>query len=150
MKKVFLATSFSHQLDPATGEVVPEFRSFIEQLLKGLRETEDLEVFCALEYEGWRQGIQPPEIGVLKDLEEVDRADVVVCLTHDRPSAGVQFELGYAVAKGKQVIIAATTEGQLAYYNQGVVSSGLVTLLQYEAAVTLLPQLAVAINAPKV
>lgn len=147
MKKVFLSTSFSGKVE-VSGEVLPEFRAFIEAILDALRE-EDLEVFAAVEDEGWMIANDvPAEIGVQKDLAEIDAADVVVALVHDKPSAGVQFEIGYAVAKGKQVILARHEHEQLAYFNQGVVSSGLMTLVTYNGDGSLVSQLVVAINAP--
>lgn len=148
MKKAFLSTSFSGKVDEASGEVLPEFRAFIEAILQALRE-EDLEVFAAIEDEGWMVANDvPAEVGVQKDLAEINAADVIVALVHDKPSAGVQFEIGYAVAKGKQVILARHEHDQLAYFNQGVVSSGLMTLVTYEDTAALINQLVVAINAP--
>lgn len=60
----------------------------------------------------------------------------------------MQFEIGYAVAKDKQIILARHNDEQLAYFNQGVVSSGLMTLVTYEDTLALVNQLVVAINAP--
>lgn len=148
MKKVFLSTSFSGQVDEATGSVLPVFRQEIEQLLEKLRKSE-LEVYAAVEQEGYMISADvPPEVGVRKDIDEIDAADVVVALVDDRPSAGVQFELGYAVAQKKQVILASMTGAKLTYFNQGLVSAGLVTLVSYDHADALASQLTVAINAP--
>lgn len=147
MKKVFLATSFSGQVDIRSGAVLPAFRQFIEHLLVELRKRE-LEVFAAIEYEGWMiVNDVPPEIGVQKDLTEVEGADVVIALVHDKPSAGLQFEIGYAVAKGKQVVLAQDASEQLAYFNQGAVSGGLVTLVTYSDTSELVNQLIIATNA---
>ena len=83
---------------------MPAFRTLIETILKGLRDG-SLKVFAAVEYEDWTvKDSVPPEIGLQRDIVEIDEADVLVTLVHDKPSAGVQFEIGYAVAKGKQVI----------------------------------------------
>jgi nucleoside 2-deoxyribosyltransferase len=128
--------------------VAPEFRQFIEGLLQTLR-TEDLEVFAAIEHEGWMLSSNvPPEVGVQKDIAELDAADVLVALVDDKPSAGVQFELGYAVAKEKQAVLAHTAGATLAYFNQGLVSAGLVTIVSYDQPDALAAQLTVAINAP--
>lgn len=148
MKKVFLSTSFSGQVDEATGSVLPVFRQEIEQLLEKLRKSE-LEVYAAVEQEGYMISADvPPEVGVRKDIDEIDAADVMVALVDDKPSAGVQFELGYAVAQKKQVILASMTGAKLTYFNQGLVSAGLVTLVSYDHADALASQLTVAINAP--
>jgi nucleoside 2-deoxyribosyltransferase len=147
MKKVFLSTSFSGQVDEY-GAILPEFRKSIESLLEGLRKSE-LEVFAAVEHDGWMIAANvPPEIGVQKDLEELDTAEVLLALMDDKPSAGVQFELGYAVAKGKRVVLARHSAGQLVYFNQGVVSAGMMTLVEYDDIAGLVRQLPIAINAP--
>lgn len=49
--KIFLSTPFSHKIDPATGYVVTEFRTYIEGLLQKLRD-QGHEVFAAVEHEG--------------------------------------------------------------------------------------------------
>jgi nucleoside 2-deoxyribosyltransferase len=149
MKKVFLSTSFSGKVDYASGEVLPEFRKEIEAILEALRKTPDIEVFCAVEDEGWNINQTPPEVGVKFDLERVDDADVLLALVEETISAGVQFELGYAVAKGKQVVLASAISAKVAYFNQGVVSNGMMTLVTYDNVATLIKQLDVALHAPK-
>ena len=149
MKKIFLATSFSGQVDAQSGKVLPELRAFIEALLVALRKDDMAEVFCAAEYEDWMiAGDAPPEVGVQKDLQEIDAADVVVALMHAQLSAGVQFELGYAVAKSKHVILVHHAGQKLTYFNQGAVSSGLITQLAYDNLESLIAQLTIAVHAP--
>jgi nucleoside 2-deoxyribosyltransferase len=149
MKKVFLATSFSGKVDMHTGQVLPAFRAVIENLLRELRKDDVCEVFCAVEHEGWMIANNvPPEVGVQKDLQAIEDAEVVVALMDNQPSAGVQFELGYAAAKGKQIVVAHHAGEKLAYFNQGAVSFGLMTQLAYETSEALIGQLTVAITAP--
>lgn len=147
MKKIFLSTSFSGKVDYTTGEVEPEFRKEIEAILEALRSSE-LEVFCAVEDEGWNITNTPPEVGVKHDIDRLDEADVLVALIEETISAGVQFELGYAVAKGKQVILAAARDAKIAYFNQGVVSNGMMTLITFDTSDVLVQQLDVALHAP--
>jgi nucleoside 2-deoxyribosyltransferase len=149
MKRVFLSTSFSSQVSYDTGEVLPAFRTALEGVLKALRQQPDMEVFCAIEDEGWKITTTPSDKGVAKDISEVEHADVLVALMEDKPSAGVQFEIGYAVAKGKQVVLAAKAGEQLAYFNQGLVGAGLVTYVAYDDAASLATQLPIAVNAPE-
>lgn len=145
--KLFLSTSFSHQIDSQTGEVFPAFRQAVTALLTGLRQ-EDHQVFAAIEYENWKIAAATPEVAVKMDLAEIKAADAFLALVHDAPSAGVQFELGYAVAQQKRVILLRHTNHELSYYNQGAVSAGLVTLVTYEDMSGLLNQLTLALNAP--
>lgn len=148
MKKVFLSTSFSGKVDYASGAVDADFRKEIETVLEALRHTGDLEAFCAVEDEGWNINNTPPEVGVKHDLDKLDEADVLLALVEEVISAGVQFELGYAVAKGKQVILASNTTAKVAYFNQGVVSNGMMTLVTYDNLAGLIKQLDVALHAP--
>jgi hypothetical protein len=149
MHKIFLGTAFSSgKVDEISGEVLPDFRMLVERLLGTLRELEDVNVFCAVEDEHWVLPKDPPEIGIAKDIGKLDDADTFLALVEDHPSAGVQFEIGYALAKGKRVILVARSGAGFTYFNQGLIGAGLVTLITYEenpAAVK--DQLAIALSA---
>ena len=102
--KIFLSTPFSSRVD-SDGSVIPEFRQSIEQLLIDLRAVGH-QVFSALEYTNWKIGENvAPDEEFRIDLREIDTSDKVICLLEERVSAGVQLELGYAYAKGKQLEI---------------------------------------------
>lgn len=148
MKQIFLSTTFSGSINTDTGTVLPEFRASIEAVLASLREQPDVVVFCAIEREGWKIS---GELGkdVAQDIKEVGDADVLVALVQDKLSAGVQFEIGYAVALGKQVVLAMRADHKLPYFNQGLVSGGFVTLITYDTPANLMTQLPIAVNAPQ-
>ena len=147
MKHVFLAASFSQQLDSVEGKVTEEFQQAIGALVELLRRHE-FKVVCSAETLGWRWDETPLEVSVQKDLEAIEAADVLLALIEDRPSAAVQFELGYAAAQEKQVVLAARTGHKLAHFDQGAVSAGLMTYIAYDAAEELVDHLVVALNAP--
>ena len=147
MKKVFLATSFTGQMDYTNGVVSGEYKAAMEALLQLLRKDDMFEVYNTLESANWKIG-QTPEADVHKDLKHLDESEVFLALIEDKPSASLEFEIGYAVGKGKQVVLAIETGHELSYFNQGTVSAGLVTLITYDDAAGLLNQLVVAINAP--
>jgi nucleoside 2-deoxyribosyltransferase len=149
MKKVFLSTSFSGKVNTTTGEVLLDFRKEIEAVLDALRKMGDIEVFCAIESEGWSINEVAPEVGVKYDLDQVGEADVLLALVEETISAGVQFELGYAVAKGKQVILATAIGAKIAYFNQGVVSHGMMTLVTFDTIPALVQQLQITLHAPE-
>jgi len=149
MKNVFLSTSFSHVIDADTGKVLPEFREKIEHILHSLRTEAKVKVYCDMEDEKWHMPGGLPERGVRKDMSTLDNADLLLALVGEQPSVGVEFEMGYMVAKGKPVILAMQSGGKLAFFNQGLVSAGLVTLLTYDDASSLARQLAIAVNAPE-
>lgn len=137
VKRLFLAVSFSGKVNYETGEVLPEHRAFVESVLESLRGIGQFTVFCAVEHEGWKIKNEPPEVGVKKDLTEIDASDVFVALVDESPSAGVQFETGYAVAKGKRTIIASDTATKLAYFNEGVTNLGLAEYVLFDHAQSL-------------
>lgn len=133
MKRLFVATSFSGHVDYETGQVNPEFRKSIEETLDALRSVGGFAVFCAVEYEGWVISDVPPEVGVEKDLEEIEKCDVFLALLHGAVSAGVQYETGYADAKEKQVIVATPSDTNLSYFNQGAVNLGRSKHVRYDS-----------------
>lgn len=139
-KKLFIATSFSSKVDDS-GNVLSEFRAEIEAILKELRKSKNAEVFCAIEAEGWKISDMLAEVGVHKDLQEINLSDVVLIILSDKPSWGVQFEMGYAVAKGKAVFIAAPPTIKLSYFNQGLVDLNQITYITYENPQSLIARL---------
>lgn len=141
MKQVFLSTTFSGQVNDEDGSILPTFRSSIAVVLAALREQPGIEVFCAIEHENWKISTELPDKGVRKDIVELDAADIVIALLTDKNSAGVQFEIGYAVAKGKQVILAVRAKQPLAFFNEGLVGAGYVTLVSYDTPTALVMQL---------
>jgi nucleoside 2-deoxyribosyltransferase len=148
MKNVFLSVSFSHIINADTGKVLSEFRQKIEQILHSLRTEAKVKVYCDLEDEKRHMPGGLPERGVARDMSTLDNADLLLALVEAHPTVGVEFEMGYMVAKGKPVILAMQAGGQLAFFNQGLVSAGLVTLITYDDASSLAQQLAIAVNAP--
>jgi nucleoside 2-deoxyribosyltransferase len=149
MKNVFLATSFAHVIDADSGDVIPEFRKKVEEILRSLRTQAQVKVYCELEDAEWHMPGGLPERAAIKDINTLDEADLLLCLVAEHPTVGAEFEMGYMVAKGKPVLLAMSANGQLANFNQGLISAGLVTLITYDNASSLAKQLAIAVNAPK-
>ncbi len=128
MAEIFYSCSFSGKVDYATGLVDPEFRKVIEDDLCVLRELGH-RVFCAVEAEQWKIGNVPPGEAVTWDVDEIDKADVLVARLETSVSAGVQWEIGYAHGKGKPVYVFAGEGQDLAYWNQGLVESSRIHLI---------------------
>lgn len=132
MYNVFLGTAFSSgKVDPNTRRVVEEFRNTVEALLKDLRSIPNIAVFCAVEDENWILPNDPPHVGVSKDIDTLDQADVFIAFIDQQISGGVQFEIGYAVARKKKVILLHEPDVTLGYFNQGIVASGIVEEIVY-------------------
>lgn len=99
---IFLSVPFTGKVD-AYGAVLPDYQTPLADLLAALR-TKGHEVYCSLEYSDWRYGgITSPEAELAHDFAEVGNAEVIIALLEEDLSAGVQLELGYAYATGKQI-----------------------------------------------
>jgi len=127
MKKIFLATSFSGQVDDK-GEILPEYKKYVNDIIVALRENYD--VFCAAEYEGWQYYHSTAEAGVEKDLEEIDKADILLALLHEKISGGIHIEIGYALGRSKEVIL-VTNGNKLSYFTGGLADLHKVAHLEY-------------------
>lgn len=118
--KIFVAASYSSQVDYDTGQVFPEYREWLEDNLKIL---EDLghTVFCALRADQYKINDADPAEAFSLDEAEIEAADGMLAFVTDRVSAGVQTEIGMAIAKKKQVVIAHVTEHSLDYFNKAII-----------------------------
>jgi len=125
--KIFFATSFSSKID-SEGKVLPEFRASIEKLLSRY-EAQGHEVFCAVRAENWRIAAQDPVMALKLDLQHIKKADKFVALLDEQVSAGVQLEIGYALALGKEITLLAVLDAKLGWTNQALMK---LTNVQYE------------------
>jgi len=57
-------------------------------------------------------------------MERIERANAMLAFVSDVPSAGVQTEIGIAIALKKSVVIAHQVDHALSYYNQAIVLLG--------------------------
>lgn len=121
--KIFVATSYSSQVNYETGEVFPEYRAWLEDNLERLERLGHT-VFCALKADGYKINDADPAEAFRLDEAEIDAADGMLAFVTDEVSAGVQTEIGMAIAKKKQVVIAHSAEHPLTYFNQAIVLTG--------------------------
>ena len=121
--KVFVAASYSAKVDYSTGDVYPEYRAWLEGIL-GQLESYGHEVVCALRDDNWRINDLEPAQAFKLDEQKIANAEGLFALVSDTVSAGVQMEMGMALAQKKKVVIAHEKVDQLAYFNQAVVALG--------------------------
>jgi nucleoside 2-deoxyribosyltransferase len=135
MNRMFLGTSFSGHVDYDTGRVHSEYREKVENILKALRDLGGYSVFCAVEHEGWVIADNiPPEVGVEVDLAEIDTSEIMLALLPTGIiSGGLQYEIGYADAKGKKIVMATEVNSDLAYFNQGAANLGRAVHIEYDS-----------------
>ena len=118
--KLFVAASYSSRVNYETGEVFPEYREWLEENLE-LLEKFGHAVFCALRADGYRINDANPAKAFSLDEAEIKKADAMVAFVTDEVSAGVQTEIGMAIAQKKPVVIAHLAKHGLAYFNQAIV-----------------------------
>lgn len=103
--KIFVAASYSTQVNYETGEVFAEYKSWLEDVLSTI-ELSDHTVFCALREDQYKINDADPAKAFSLDLENIRQSDALIALLNDKPSTGVQTEIGIAVAFGKPVVLA--------------------------------------------
>lgn len=121
--RIFVAASYSSHVNYETGEVFPEYQEWLENNLKTL-ENLGHTVFCALRADQYKINDADPAEAFSLDEAEIEAANGMLAFVTDRVSAGVQTEIGMAIAKNKQIVIAHAAEHPLAYFNQAIVLAG--------------------------
>lgn len=118
--KIFVAASYSSQVNYETGEVLPEYKEWLEGHLERIEKFGHA-VFCALRADEYKINDGDPAEAFSLDEREIDGADALLAFVTDKVSAGVQTEIGMAIAKGKHVVIAHLGEHALGYFNQAII-----------------------------
>ena len=122
--KIFVAASYSSKVSYDSGEVFPEYKAWLEELL-GRVEGAGHEVICSLREDNYHINDGDPAGAFRLDTESIKNSDALLALLDDHISAGVQTEIGYALALGKRVILGHKSEDKLAYINAAMVKAGL-------------------------
>jgi nucleoside 2-deoxyribosyltransferase len=123
-QKVFVATSYSSQVDYQTGQVLPEYREFLERQFAVIEST-GAKIFSAIRHDNYKINNASPEEAFRVDWQEIKKCDIFIAFLSDKVSAGVQTEIGMAVAMGKTVLLARPANVKLEYFNNALIRSGL-------------------------
>jgi len=128
---IFLATSFSSKVLP-DGSVEPEYRTQLEAIIAALESRGHI-VLCGLREDGWRLNDQSPLAAFTYDVHSVEKADLLLVLIRNKPvSAGTQFELGYAQALDKEILIfSQANDKPVPYINLGLIQQDNVRTQEY-------------------
>lgn len=131
--KIFVAASYSSQVNYETGKVNSEYKNWLESELISLEE-QGYQVFCALRADGYIINDVDPAKAFHLDIDQIKSSDILLAYVTDNPSAGVQTEIGYALALGKKVVIAHEEGHKLAYFNQAMLMANQVREITYPVA----------------
>lgn len=121
--KIFVAASYSSQVDYSTGHVLTGYKEWLEgnlSLLEGFGHS----VFCALRADRYRINKADPAEAFTLDVRQIEAADGLVAFLSDSTSAGVQTEIGYALALQKPVVLIHAPEVELSWFNKAIVAAG--------------------------
>ena len=127
--KIFVAASYSSKVNYDIGEVFPEYKEWLEDILTTL-ENMGHTVFCALRADQYKINDVDPAAAFNLDMDHIHESEVILALLGDKVSAGIQTEIGVGVALGKKVIVAHAPEDALAYFNAAMVKAGVVDELE--------------------
>lgn len=121
--KIFIAASYASKVNYETGEVLPEYKVWLENII-GIIEELGHTVFCALRADQYKINNASPAEAFSLDMKHIRESDCVLALVGNKASTGVQTEIGVAVALGKMLLIAHTSEDKLAYFNAAMIKAG--------------------------
>lgn len=124
--KIFVAASYSAHVNYETGEVSPEYKEWLEDNLTTI-EGFGHEVFCALRADNYRINNADPAEAFQLDVNQIKTAVALIAFVDAKVSAGVQTEVGYALALGKKIILAHPPSTELSWFNQAIVKAGQAT-----------------------
>lgn len=120
---IFVAASYSSKVNYETGEVLPEYRDWLESvlnILEGFGHT----VFCALRADKYKIDSGDPAGAYNLDIKHLRKSDALIALVDDKASTGVQTEIGYALALDKMVVFAHEANYELSWFNKAIVHAG--------------------------
>lgn len=126
--KIFVAAAYSSKVNYDTGEVFPEYKAWLEDILVAL-ERAGYEVVCSLREDKYRINDGDPAGAFKLDAESIKKSDMLLALLDGHISAGVQTEIGYALALDKKIYIAHLPSDKLAYINRAMIEAGLASEL---------------------
>lgn len=121
--KIFVAASYSSKVNYETGEVVPDYRDWLESVLDTL-EGFGHTVFCALRVDKYKIDSGDPAGAFNLDIRQLRSSDALIALVDDKASTGVQTEVGYALALGKMVVFAHESNSELSWFNKAIIRAG--------------------------
>jgi len=121
--KIFVAASYSSNVNYETGEVFPEYREWLEENLVKL-EKYGHEIFCALRADEYKINSNDPAEAFRLDESEINTCDGLLSIISSKSSEGVQTEIGIALGRDKFVVIAHELDVTLGYFNKAIIRSG--------------------------
>ncbi len=121
--KLFVAASYSSQVNYETGEVFPEYKEWLEDNIERLEKFGHT-VFCALRADNYKMNDVNPAEAFSLDESQIEAAEGMIAFVNNSVSAGVQTEIGMAIAQKKPVVFAHDPEDKLAWFNQAIVLAG--------------------------
>lgn len=123
MKKIFVAATFTNKVDYESGQVLDSYKSWLVDTLS-LIERAGYETYCSLKIDDFSVNDENPVDAVNRNFDEIKQADGFLALIDEKVSAGVQTEIGAALAWGKPILMAHEPRINLQWINKAILESG--------------------------
>ncbi len=121
--KIFVAASFSNRINYGTKHVFDTYKEWLEDILTTI-EKSGYEVYSGLRQAGYKIETEDLAVAINWDYDRLKEADVLLAILDQKVSAGVQMEIGAALAWGKPVVFAFKKGTDLAWVNTALLESG--------------------------
>ena len=121
---LFVAASYSSKVNYETGDVFPDYQEWLESVLSEL-ESYGHSAYCSLREDHYRINDSDPAGAFKVDTAAIAQCEVFLALLDDHVSAGVQTEIGYALALRKKVVLAHARHDKLPYIDDAIIKMGI-------------------------
>jgi hypothetical protein len=128
-KAVFLSAPFTQLLQDQGGGLPAETRGHLESIIDRL-EARGWSVDNAHRRERWGAALDRPLAALTADLKGIETADTLVAIIGSPPSPGVQLEIGFALARGKEILLVVGRDDPIPYLIRGVIDRESVVLVR--------------------
>lgn len=119
---IFLSAPFTQLIDAETSELSKDARAGLEAIIDHL-EARGWTVANAHRRERWGAVLDSPLTALTADLAGIGEASALVAILGAPPSPGVQLEVGFALARGKKIVLIVDDDDPVPYLIRGVMES---------------------------
>lgn len=117
--KLFLIAPFTGMLNPETGLIQDQYRTWLEKIIRFL-ESKGHQVISKHVREKWGEDLNTPEDAIEHDFDSAKTSDLIIAYLGNPFSPGVQMELGIALCYHKKIIVLTESKSEIPYLVRGL------------------------------
>ena len=129
---IFLGLPISEPLTKLDLSAKKEYLKLVKAFIRLLRADGKHTVFCALEAEDWGKNLWFPEYAMIRDLNEMERASIILFLFTKSYLSSALVELGWATALRKRVLVFQHVSVKPVYLVEGLAKNSKISLVNYK------------------